>query len=936
MNRFPLRSMPPLTALVLAVALTLPACADPSTAARYYEKAVGHYEAGEFSAAVVELKNAIQQDKSLLPAHVLIGRAYLGLGQGANAEEELKLAAKRGADPAVVTPLIADAYLMQFKYFELLRELQADGLPRPARLLMLLARAQAHLEVGDLQQADDDFSAAAALDAASVRPQIGLAMTALRRGDDDAALEHAQIAIDLDPANAQAWNTKASVVHARGDTDAALAAYGKALELDPMHREARIARAGLYVDLGREQESRADLLFLADNFPDDPRAAYLRAVKLARAGDGAGARSQLAEVTATVETFDRAWLDRNQQLLMLAGIAHYSMGQFEKAVDYLGRYVELYPHVVGARKLLGSAQLKLGDVDKALNVLTVARTEAPGDPKVLSLLARAWMGKGNHEKATTLLEEATALPGAGAEVRTQLAFARLQRGDVDAALEELDTVLGSEEDAADAELLAAMVHMRRREYAEALRLAERLKAHASTNLTVLNLLASAQAGLGDLAAARRTYDEILAGNPGFMPTRLNVARLAERAGHPDKAREMLQALLVERPNDQMTLIELARLEERAGQREAAVRWLEQARAADSEAIATRLYLTKLLLDLKELERAGRVIYEAQARAPRNLSVLDTVARVQLAQSKPELARGTLRRMADEAGFDARWLLRIADFQARLGVADDAQHSLNKAIQGDPDYVPARIAMVEQALAQGDIERAATAADALARLAPATAVTESLLGDVALARGEPDPAVTHYQAALAREQFGLFAVKLATARLAAGQSQTALEELSAWLRRYPQDDAVRHARAEAYLVAGNERAALADYRQLVDHLPDDAGALNNLAFLLESAGDADALTYARRAYELRPGDPSVADTLGWILVRHGQAEEGLRYLREAHTRDSGSPTVRYHLAMALAALDRQDEARRELDTALGSGKQFNELADARALRAKLAD
>lgn len=65
------------------------ALADKAKAADYYEDAVMLLNKGEPKSAIIQLKNALQQDPDLLPAYVLSGKAYLADGDAASAEESL-------------------------------------------------------------------------------------------------------------------------------------------------------------------------------------------------------------------------------------------------------------------------------------------------------------------------------------------------------------------------------------------------------------------------------------------------------------------------------------------------------------------------------------------------------------------------------------------------------------------------------------------------------------------------------------------------------------------------------------------------------------------------------------------------------------------------------------------------------------------------------
>jgi Flp pilus assembly protein TadD len=77
------------------------------------------------------------------------------------------------------------------------------------------------------------------------------------------------------------------------------------------------------------------------------------------------------------------------------------------------------------------------------------------------------------------------------------------------------------------------------------------------------------------------------------------------------------------------------------------------------------------------------------------------------------------------------------------------------------------------------------------------------------------------------------------------------------------------------------------------------ALNNLACIYaDHLNQLDkAYPLARHASEIAPSDPSVADTLGWILYRRGEYTPALVALRQSITKLGSDPEVQFHLGMA---------------------------------------
>ena len=129
-------------------------------------------------------------------------------------------------------------------------------------------------------------------------------------------------------------------------------------------------------------------------------------------------------------------------------------------------------------------------------------------------------------------------------------------------------------------------------------------------------------------------------------------------------------------------------------------------------------------------------------------------------------------------------------------------------------------------------------------------------------------------------------------------------------------------------------AISRYEKALRKDPDNTLALNNLAWLYHVRGDERALAVAKRAYDLRPEDPDVLDTYGWILVEIDRNERGIRLLRRAVAVSPEFLTARYHLAAGLAKVGEVDAALNELKKLLSAGHKFEERAQAMILRDQL--
>ncbi len=202
------------------------------------------------------------------------------------------------------------------------------------------------------------------------------------------------------------------------------------------------------------------------------------------------------------------------------------------------------------------------------------------------------------------------------------------------------------------------------------------------------------------------------------------------------------------------------------------------------------------------------------------------------------------------------------------------------------------------------------------------------GEVYLAAGNGQKAIDAYQRALAMapNRKLVFRAHRVLQDLGAEQPLTPLLD---YLDARPSDNVVRMVLARAYQSTSDYAAAISEYEVVINSEPENAIALNNLAWLYHETGNSKAVATARKAYALRPDEANIADTLGWILIETGELSEGVEIIRKA-LEPGGDAEHHYHLAAGLAKLGEHGAARQTLEELLRSDQTFASRADAESL------
>ncbi|MFK5977673.1 MAG: tetratricopeptide repeat protein [Rhizobiaceae bacterium] len=112
----------------------------------------------------------------------------------------------------------------------------------------------------------------------------------------------------------------------------------------------------------------------------------------------------------------------------------------------------------------------------------------------------------------------------------------------------------------------------------------------------------------------------------------------------------------------------------------------------------------------------------------------------------------------------------------------------------------------------------------------------------------------------------------------------------------------------YLHAGNYEEAIAGYRRILRHVPDNAASHHNLGVSYESLGQyAEAIMAYKNSYKYDPASFESCSNLGGLLHKLHQSDKAILMLEKAIEINPGFADAHHNLGCTLSSLGRLEEA-----------------------------
>lgn len=390
----------------------------------------------------------------------------------------------------------------------------------------------------------------------------------------------------------------------------------------------------------------------------------------------------------------------------------------------------------------------------------------------------------------------------------------------------------------------------------------------------------------DRLAALQLMQRLAQQYPELADAQLALSRLAQHAGRPETGLAAVNRALELKPDWPEALIQRARLRAQNGEQETALQELAAAVERQPEAVDVRMTYARLLLETQAYQAAEHQLRRVVKQDPEHGDALYSLGLLAMEAERYPEAKQRFEQLLDLGGRtqEARYYLgRIAEARERPEAAIEWYDQVR-----DGDYLM----------------------DAQVR----SARLRAGLGEMQAARRQ-----LHGMRVRNPELAAQLYVIEGELLVEAGEPQQAMDLYSSVLEETPDNAELLYARALLAEKLGRLELTEQDLRRVLELEPDHAHALNALGYTLADRTErySEALIYIEKALALKPEDPAILDSMGWVHYRLGNLEQAERYLRRALEQVQDGE-IAAHLGEVLWQQGRRDEAREVWEAAREAG------------------
>lgn len=916
--------------LLAALTITLLATACGSQKPEDQVKSAKEYlQKQDNKSALIQLKNALQQEPDLGEARFLLGTILLQEGDAAGAEVEFRKALAVTHPENIVVPELARALVKLGQGKKLIEDFGKTSLDKPqSQASLQTSLSQAYANLGQTDAAETALRSALTADPNYVPALILKARKTAEARDFDGALKSLAEILEKDPKNAEAWKFKGDVLQFGSQKiDDAIIAYKKSVEFNSTFVPAYFSLITALTEQKKFEEATNILKKLKSFASKNTETKYIETLLTYEKKDFKSARPLAQELVRLASS--------NPRVLQLAGAIEFQSNSLAQAEIYLVRATEAEPQNAMSQKLLISTYLRSGQSGKALAALKSITGKNGLDPRFFSLAGEVHLQNGDAKTAEEYFSKALKADPNSVSARTALAVTQLRTGQSDSALSELKNIADTDKGAAaDMALISAL--LRRKDFDQALIAVGKLEAKQPDKPYAANLRGRIQMARKDTQAARKSFERALAIDPAFFAATASLSALDMFEKKPAEAKRRFESLLETDPKNGQALLALANLTDLQGSSKAEVAsLLKRAVEANPAEVAPRLQLMKVLVASNDLKSAQAAAQSAVQALPENAEMLSALGRIQQLSGELSQAKASYQKLILMQPNSPQPLIRLAEVQTVEKNYAAAEESLRKALIIKSDEIDAQAGLIVVFLKNQKHSLALEVARSVQRQRPNQSVGFLMEGDIAQTQNKWDEALNSYRSALKRDPgAAISAIKLHSALVISGRKVESKSFSDSWLKDHPGNVAMHSHLGDLAIQEKDYSSAENNYSSALKAAPENPLVLNNLAWVLGKNKNQNALLYAEKANTLAPNQPNIMDTLAGLLAEKGETTRAIQLLTRALEIQPSNADIRLNLAKIYIQAGNKSEAKNELKNLAKLGEKSKNYPEVSSLMKSL--
>lgn len=871
----------------LVVSLAIAACAERSDV-DLLASARKEIAGRKYADAKISLLNVLRKNENHGEARLLLGRLLLDTGDPAGAAIEFRKSIGLNAEEAI--PLLARALMLDGKASEVISQFADLEVNEPrGRAVVKSALAVAYSSTGDREMAERQLQDSIAADPTFSTAKVIAGRWKFSAGQYDEALRLVTEVIASNPRDYDAWVLHGEVHQfGRRDLKTATASYQTALEMLPFGVVAHSHLVEIALALDDEAAARKRIDAMSKVLPGSLATIYYKAwVALVD--------NNLKEAHERIQHVVRL-SDKNVKALALAGTIAIRMGNLVEAKDVLTKAVHLDANSTTARLRLSETLLLLGELAPAMESLKPLLALPTPPQGALALEADIRMRTGSVRDSVEFFNRAAQGRSGDAAFKVAAAYLSGIQGRFDSAIKELETIGRIDSTSNRAEMALANLRLKRDDTKGALASLVRAAEKKRDDPLPLLMQGEVLTRMGSLDEARGAFEQAKLLIPSSVGPILGLCELDAALGNASVAVKRLQDWIALNPRNARARLALAQWHQRTGAKPELVTQtiLGAVEAAPGDP-GPHVALIRYQLASRNFTGALASAQLATARTPGNADVLAVLADAQLAMGD---VPGAIRSLTALVGIRP-W---HAPAHAALGrvvlMANDKQAArphFEKALEINPELIEAHQGIVESDVRGRRFDTALAHAVRVQQLFPKVAQGWQLKGDVHMAMGQWDNAVTAYRSAQERDPNSSTARRLHDALIQGGKFAEAARHAADWRARQPGDMAFVEHLGTAALKRGEYPLAESYYQDVLAKEPKSVLALNNMAVSQCKQGKASGMVFVERADKLSPDNPAILDSWAECAVAANELAKALDLQRKALALEPKSPLLNFHLA-----------------------------------------